>query len=350
MDAVSVSQTAMDAVSASETAMDAVIASEDIALDTVVHTQTAMDAVSTSQTAMDAVSVSTVAMEAVAASALAMDAVIASDDIALPTIVEEQIAMDAVSTSATAMDAVSSSDLAMDAVDAAEVARNAVTAVEMASAKFLAGRSTLDPSLYTTLDGVGSDLPTDDQTAMDAVSASTTAMNAAASAIMPRTRMLLGAYYDAIFSSGTGSEEFFNNSTINPSSGNIEGLPYTYDATGSTGASYNVDLSTNVPTEFDGGYSIRVDANDDYENNDQAWAEVELDLTEASTLDVWAEDNDPEAVLLIDGSVVSNLGRQFSWTEFNIDVSSYSGTHTIGLGSNFTGGYGETYYSALNLR
>jgi len=377
MDEVSVSDTALDAIWESQTAWDIVKAKSMAVgkfaagragldganytdIDAVSTSQTAMDAVSTSQTAMDAVSVSTVAMEAVAASALAMDAVIASDDIALPTIVEEQIAMDAVSTSATAMDAVSSSDLAMDAVDAAEVARNAVTAVEMASAKFLAGRSTLDPSLYTTLDGVGSDLPTDDQTAMDAVStsqtamdavsASTTAMNAAASAIMPRTRMLLGAYYDAIFSSGTGSEEFFNNSTINPSSGNIEGLPYTYDATGSTGASYNVDLSTNVPTEFDGGYSIRVDANDDYENNDQAWAEVELDLTEASTLDVWAEDNDPEAVLLIDGSVVSNLGRQFSWTEFNIDVSSYSGTHTIGLGSNFTGGYGETYYSALNLR
>jgi len=217
--------------------------------------------------------------------------------------------MDAVSASQTAMDAVSTSSTAMDAVSAS-------------------------------------------QTAMDAVSASQTAMDAVASAVMPRTKVLSGGHHDILFSADTGSDRFFNNSAINPSSGTVEGLPYTYQ---SSGSSYTVDLSTDVPSSFNGGYSIWVNGNNDYENNGQAWAEIELDLSGANDLDLWVQDIGTElsegnrAIVLIDGSKVADYGTTFSWTQYTIDVSSYSGTHKLGLGARFAGN-GETYFTGFNLR
>jgi len=220
--------------------------------------------------------------------------------------------MDAVSTSQTAMDAVSTSQTAMDAVSTS-------------------------------------------QTAMDAVSTSNTAMDAVASAVMPRTKVLSGGHHDILFSDDTGSYRFFNNSAINPSSGTVEGVPYTYQASGNNSAGYTVDFSTDVPSSFDGGRSIWVNGNNDYENNDQAWAEIELDLSGANDLDLWVQDigifgsEGNRAIVLIDGSKVADYGTTFSWTQYTIDVSSYSGTHKLGLGANFTG-FGETFFTGFNLR
>ena len=220
--------------------------------------------------------------------------------------------MDAVSTSSTAMDAVSTSSPAMDAVSTSA-------------------------------------------TAMDAVSTSQTAMDAVASAVMPRTKVLSGGHRDILFSVDTGSYWFFNHSAINPSSGTVEGLPYTYQASGSTSAGYTVRLMRDVPSSFNGGYSIWVNGNNDYEDNDQAWAEIELDLSGANDLDLWVQDignsavEGNRAIVLIDGSKVADYGTTFSWTQETIDVSSYSGTHKLGLGANFTG-FGETFFTGFNLR
>jgi len=273
-------------------------------------------------------------------------------------------AMDAVSTSTTAMDAVSASQTARDAVNASDIAFDTVAAVNMAIGKFVAGSAGLTPSDYADMDAVSTsttamdavststtamDAVSTSTTAMDAVSASTTAMNAAASAVMPRTAMLLGAYYDSIFSSDDSSDRFFNNSVINPNSGTIDSLPYTYNASGSSDGNYDVSLSADTPSTFDGGKSLTC-LSDDYENNDQAFAEIELDLSDASTLEYWAKDEGDEAVLLIDGSTVNNMGRSFNWTQFSIDVSGYGGTSEIGLGSNFTiSTNNTTYYTGLNL-
>jgi hypothetical protein len=184
---------------------------------------------------------------------------------------------------------------------------------------------------------------------MDAVAGSQTAMDAVASAVMPRTRALLGSYYDSIFAADVGSDRFYNNSAINPNSGNVEGLPYTYNASGSSSGNYDVSLSTNTPSSFDGGNSITC-TSDNYENNDQAFAEVELDLSDASTLEYWAKDEGDSAVLLIDGSTVNSMGSSFGWTQFSIDVSGYGGASKIGLGSNFTSSNSyTTYYTGLNL-
>jgi len=262
--------------------------------------------------------------------------------------------MDAVSTSTTAMDAVSASQTARDAVNASDIAFDTVAAVNMAIGKFVAGSAGLTPSDYADMDAVSTsttamDAVSTSTTAMDAVSASTTAMNAAASAVMPRTAMLLGAYYDSIFSSDDSSDRFFNNSVINPNSGTIDSLPYTYNASGSSDGNYDVSLSADTPSTFDGGKSLTC-LSDDYENNDQAFAEIELDLSDASTLEYWAKDEGDEAVLLIDGSTVNNMGRSFNWTQFSIDVSGYGGTSKIGLGSNFTTSSScTTYYTGLNL-
>jgi len=172
---------------------------------------------------------------------------------------------------------------------------------------------------------------------------------------MPRTKVLSGGHHDILFSADTGAGRFFNKSAINPSSGTVEGLPYTYQASGATSAGYTVDLSTDVPSSFNGGYSIWVNGNNDYENNDQAWAEIELDLSGANDLDLWVQDIGTEfsggnlAIGLIDASKVADYGTTFSWTQYTIDVSSYSGTHKLGLGANFTGN-GETYFTGFNLR
>jgi len=160
--------------------------------------------------------------------------------------------------------------------------------------------------------------------------------------------MLLGAYYDSIFSADTGSDRFYNSSVINPNTGSIDGLPYTYNASGENSGNYDVSLSTDTPSALNGGNSITCQS-DNSEGQVQAFAEVELDLSDASTLEYWAKDDGDEAVLLIDGSSVNNMGSSFGWTQFSIDVSGYNGTSTIGLGSKFAlGGY-NTYYTGLNL-
>jgi len=172
---------------------------------------------------------------------------------------------------------------------------------------------------------------------------------------MPRTKVLSGGHHDILFSADTGAGRFFNNSAINPSSGTVEGLPYTYQASGATSSGYTVDLSTDVPSSFNGGYSIWVNGNNDYENNDQAWAEIELDLSGANDLDFWVQDIGNSgaegnlAMVFIDGSKVADYGTTFSWTQYTIDVSSYSGTHKLGLGARFAGN-GETYFTGFNLR
>jgi len=191
-------------------------------------------------------------------------------------------------------------------------------------------------------------------TAMDAVSTSSTAMDAVSASTMATTAALLSNHFGSIFSEQAGSEKIFNGRTINPNSGNVEGIPYVYSWDGGS-ANAEIVFSTNTPTEFDGGRSLYINSDtstesDTYANSDESHSDFLLDVTDADNFSVYLYDPDTnQFCIFVDGSKVASGLTPSSWEKHTFDVSGEAGEIIIGVGSNNSTTGGEWYFTAPHL-
>lgn len=241
--------------------------------------------------------------------------------------------MDAISTSTTAMNAVASSPIAMDTFDDASISRDAVTATEMAASKFLAGRATLDPTLYTTLDGVANDLPTDDQAAMDGVSASRTAMDVVSTS---------SAVMDAVSASPLAYSTFFKSDynlsslwasdpgakTILANSGD-KTLPYNDGGY----ANIEVDDGTQSATPGNTAHHLMIDMNG-AGVGDYVSVSYPIDLSNANTLELKDKaegfgDRRLNYGVKVGGTSLFETDGSKGYTTRSFDISMYDGTQSV---------------------
>lgn len=85
-----------------------------------------------------------------------------------------------------------------------------------------------------------------------------------------------------------------------------------------------------------------------------AYWEIDIDLTDVNTLKIKTKADglgggSSELIIWIGGTEVFSTGSEHGWIERTFDVSSYSGTTTLGLGGNVTGEYGSDIHTWADL-
>jgi len=179
------------------------------------------------------------------------------------------------------------------------------------------------------------------QTAMDAVAASQTAMDAVMPSLMARTKLLSSTYVDgSVWSQEIAIVRFYEEFYDLTNNTEISSFPIT------TSDGYDISIDAETPSGY--ARSLKYNDADGFENIDQDYMRVSVDLTDASTLKFWAYDTSgSQPYLKIGGSEVWR-DTGFNWQEVSLDVSGESGETEIVLGSNRSG-YGPHYWTGFKL-
>lgn len=223
---------------------------------------------------------------------------------AMAAIIASTAGMAALADSVKAMDAVGASSTHRSSIWGSSGAWDAIEASDMASGKFVAGALGLTPSNFASMSAIALDSST-----MDTVVSSTANLSIA-----------LAAYAYPIWKS-PNSQKIWEAGTPVP--------PYEY--TTYNGGQYSEIIDG--PTAS--GKALRIKDYDGIHSGDHKW-EISLDWTNIASLKIYTYHSRYSSSysyirIYLDGNQIYSSNASFGWTERTLNVSSYTGTKTLGL-------------------